>query len=165
MRTFLLTLTALFVGLVRFIAWAADDLPILPTKIADLSVCSLNYGGYGQCISALGYSQVDSSPAWDISAGAPPLLPEKAEAIAKETIAAFVAPYAAIPIPYLSEQKPLLFSYQRTRLIKHDAAHWYYGIEFKQRPAGGATGSWPTIEIFVTFDGQVGSLRLVSPPK
>jgi len=148
----------LLAGPICFVAWAADDPPTQAAVIADLSVCELRYGGYGQCISELPDSQVLSSPAWDISIGSPPLLPAKAEAIAKSQVEAFVAPYAF-------RAKPLLLSYQRTRLIKRDATHWFYGIEFSQGPAGGSTGPWPSIEVFVTFDGKVGTLRLASPPK
>jgi hypothetical protein len=158
MKTSPLTLTGLLGAFVYFVAWAAEDLPEQASAIADISVCELRYGGYGQCISQVPDSQVLSSPAWDISVGPPPLLPAKAEAIAQGHITAFVAPYAF-------RAKPLLFSHQKTRLIKRDATHWFYGIEFIQRPAGGSTGGWPSIEIFVTFDGKVGSLTLASPPK
>jgi hypothetical protein len=149
MKVFSLTVTFLF-GVVLSVAWAADEPPTRPPVMGDLSVCSLY--GYGECVSELRDTQVTSAPEWDISAGPPPLLPAKAEAIASNQIAAFVKLY-----PRLS------FSHRRTRLIKRDAKHRYYGIEFTQSWAG--TGSRPIIEVFVTFDGKVGSLTLTSPPK
>ena len=152
------TLAGILAGLVFSVVWAADAPPKPAAAIADLSVCVLHYGGYGECISELPDSQVLASPSWDISAGPPPLLPKKAEFIAKDQIEAFSAPYSF-------RAKPLRFSHQRTRLVKRDETHWFYAIEFIQRPAGGSTGGWPSIEVFVTFDKKVASLTLTSPPK
>lgn len=154
MNTPLFTLALLFSSLSSVIM--AADAPEAGV-VADSSVCVLHYGGYGECISELAASQVLASPVWDVSAGAPPLLPTKAESIAKKEIEKLVAPYA-------HRAEPLLFSYWKTRLIELDETHWFYSIQFTQHPAGGSTGVWPTIEVFVSFDGNVGSLKLTSPP-
>jgi len=158
MKPHSLLLAGLLVAIICSVALAEEGPRKDAPALADWSVCDLRYGGYGECISELLASQVSAAPRWDISAGPPPLLPEKAETIASAQIESVVK-------SYVSGSQPLLFSHLRTRLIKSDEMHWFYGISFMQRPAGGGTGGWPVIEVFVTFDGKVGLLKLTSHPK
>jgi hypothetical protein len=158
MKSASLALVDLLVAFICFVGCATDNPPKNGEVFAGIFIsgCDLQYGGYGQCTSELRASQVTSAPEWDISVGPLPLLPEKAEAIADREIERFVAPYAF-------RTEPLLFYRGTTRLVKSDKNHWFYSVTFTQHAASGNTGGWPSIEVFVTFDGKVGSLALTVP--